>query len=112
MKVITDKAPVCKIAGVEVEIRYPHIFFDSLCRSYTKSYSQKYLCAKNIKPNEVLYEECTWITKSTRDVVIRNFIMNQSMRLSMFNHHLSLKMLAILKQCLLWLLLCCEGSKS
>ena len=47
------------------------------------------------KINEV-YEECCWITQIADDAMyVRNFIMDHSMRLSMFNLFNTLKLLAL-----------------
>jgi len=43
----------------------------------------------------VVYEKYSWIIKIINVVVIRNLIMNNLMILSMFNHHVPLKMLVI-----------------
>ena len=55
----------------------------------------KNICpAKNTEKNEVRYEECSWITRTTDDAsFIRVFIMNHSMRLAMFNEFCLLKLL-------------------
>ena len=96
VQVIMDNTPVCKAASGDVKIRYPHIFW-TLDIIHTLNLALKNICAaKNTEANEVVYEECSWITEITKDVVmVRNFIMNHSMRLSMFNHHVLLKMLTI-----------------
>ncbi|KAI0514041.1 hypothetical protein KFK09_010075 [Dendrobium nobile] len=66
IQVIIDNAPVCRAA------------------------------AKNIEANEITYNECHWITVIAGDaIIIRNFIMNHSMRLSMFNNFSNLNMLAV-----------------
>ena len=98
VQVITDNEPVYKAAGGEVEIRYPHIFWIP-CVVDTLNLALKNICpAKNTKANEVVYEECSWITEIVGDVMmVRNFIMNHSMRLSIFDHHVSLKMPVIAK---------------
>ena len=57
----------------------------------------KNICAtKNTEKNEVTYEECSWITCITDDAsFICVFIMNQSMRLAMFNEFCPLKLLQV-----------------
>ena len=51
---------------------------------------------KHSEANEIAFAECHWITTIAEDAnMIRNFIMNHSMRLSIFNKHVKLKMLAI-----------------
>ena len=68
MKVNTINAPVCKIVRGEVEIRYPCMVSLNL--------TLKNICVmKNTEVNEVVYEECSWITKITADVVVvRNLL--------------------------------------
>ena len=57
----------------------------------------KNICAaKNVENNQVTYEECSWITDTVGDVMqIKNFIMNHSMRLAIFNEFVSLKLLSV-----------------
>ncbi|KAG8377295.1 hypothetical protein BUALT_Bualt08G0014400 [Buddleja alternifolia] len=96
VQVVTDNAPVCRAAGLLVEQTYPHIFWTP-CVVHTLNLAMKNICAaKNTEANEVKYEECHWITQvSGSAVMIRNFIMNHSMRLSMFNEFSKLKLLAV-----------------
>ncbi|XP_020250668.1 uncharacterized protein LOC109828045 [Asparagus officinalis] len=96
VQVITDNAPICKSAGGIVQGRHPHIFWTP-CVVHTLNLALKNICAaKNTERNEVVYEECCWITEVSDDVVvIRNFIMNHSMRLAMFNEYVNLKLLTI-----------------
>ncbi|XP_020702031.2 uncharacterized protein LOC110113696 [Dendrobium catenatum] len=96
VQVITDNAPVCRAAGLLVEQSYPHIFWTP-CVVHTLNLALKNICAaKNTEANEIIYAECHWITVVADDaVLIRNFIMNHSMRLSMFNDFSHLRMLAV-----------------
>ncbi|GAV60090.1 DUF659 domain-containing protein [Cephalotus follicularis] len=96
VQVITDNAPVCKSAGAIVEMQYPFIFWMP-CVVHTLNLALKNICAaKNTEKNEITYEECSWITVVADAVVfIRNFIMNHSMRLTIFNEFLHLKLLAV-----------------
>ncbi|KAI0500681.1 hypothetical protein KFK09_018897 [Dendrobium nobile] len=96
VQIITDNAPVCRAAGLLVEQSYPHIFWTP-CVVHTLNLALKNICAaKNTKANEIIYAECHWITVVADDaVLIRNFIMNHSMRLSMFNDFSHLRMLAV-----------------
>ncbi|KAG8389162.1 hypothetical protein BUALT_Bualt02G0200400 [Buddleja alternifolia] len=96
VQVVTDNAPVCRAAGLLVEQTYPHIFWTP-CVVHTLNLAMKNICAaKNTEANEVTYEECHRITQvSGLAVMIRNFIMNHSMRLSMFNEFSKLKLLAV-----------------
>ncbi|XP_030964335.1 uncharacterized protein LOC115985534 [Quercus lobata] len=71
VQVITDNANVMKSVGALIE-------------------------AKNTEKNEVIYEECSWITRIADDAsFIRVFIMNHSMRLAMFNEFSPLKLLQV-----------------
>ncbi|KAH0450066.1 hypothetical protein IEQ34_020758 [Dendrobium chrysotoxum] len=95
-EVITDNASVCRAAGLLVEQTYPHIFWTP-CVVHTLNLALKNICAtKNIEANEIIYAKCHWITTVADDaVLIINFIMNYSMRLSMFNDFSHLRMLAV-----------------
>lgn len=56
------------------------------------------MCSKNTKTKEIVYDECHCITVVAEDAfVIRNFIVNRSMRLAIFNEFVNLKMLTITK---------------
>ena len=51
---------------------------------------------KNIEKNEVTYEKCSWITRIADDAsFIHVFIMNHSMKLTMFNEFCPLKLLQV-----------------
>ena len=58
------------------------------------------ICAvKNTEANEITYEECNWIIDISGDVIIiKNFLMNHSMRLAMFNEHVNMKLLLSRRQ--------------
>ena len=63
---------------------------------HTLNLTLKNICAvKNTEANEITYEECNWIDASRDASIIKNFIMNQFMRLAMFNEHVKLKFLSI-----------------
>ncbi|KAG8382818.1 hypothetical protein BUALT_Bualt05G0117200 [Buddleja alternifolia] len=96
VQVVTDNAPVCKAAGLLIEEIYPHIFWTP-CVVHTLNLTLKNICAaKNTKANEITYVECHWITQISGTIImIRNFINNHSMRLSMFNEFSKFKLLAI-----------------
>jgi len=82
--------------GDIIEDKYPHIFWTP-CVVHTLNLALKNVCAaKNNEPNVVAYVQCNWITEvSDVATVIKNFIMNHSMRLVMFNEYSKLKLLAI-----------------
>ena len=86
VQVITDNASVMKSAGALIEGEYPKIFWIP-CIVHTLNLVLKNICvAKNTEKNEVTYEKCSWITHIANDAsFIRVFIMNNSMRLAMFN---------------------------
>ena len=96
VQVITDNAPVCKAARSIIESMHPHIFWTP-CVVHTLNLALKNICApKNTPTNEVVYSECSWISTMADDAFfIKNFIMNHSMRLAMFNKFVHLKLLAI-----------------
>ena len=96
VQVITDNAPVCKAAGSIVESELPHIFWTP-CVVHTLNLALKSICApKNSEPNHVAYKECSWILNIADAArLIKNFIVNHSMRLAMFNRHVRLRLLAV-----------------
>lgn len=96
VQVVTDNAPVCKAAGLLVEAKYPHIFWTP-CVVHTLNLALKNICAPiDSAQNKETFEECKWITEVSSDaLMIKNFIMNHNMRLSMFNDNSNLKMLSL-----------------
>ncbi|KAL8516559.1 hypothetical protein ACS0TY_014997 [Phlomoides rotata] len=94
VQVITDTAPVCKVIGMLVEQAHPSVFWTP-CVVHTLNLALKNICAaKNIESNEITYVECHWISEiATNVVMIRNFIINHSMRLAMFTEFSKLKQL-------------------
>ena len=96
IQIITDYASVCKSVGAIIEGKYPHIFWTS-CLMHSLNLALKIICAaKNTEANVIAYVQCNWSTEVSDDaMVIKNFIMNHSMRLAMFNKYSNLKLLAI-----------------
>ncbi|XP_020267247.1 uncharacterized protein LOC109842776 [Asparagus officinalis] len=96
IQIITDNASACKAAGAVVEGKFPHIFWTP-CVVHTLNLALKNICAvKNTEANAIAYAECSWITEVYDDaLMIKNFIMNHSMRLAMFNEHSKMKLLSI-----------------
>ncbi|XP_057418312.1 uncharacterized protein LOC130712497 [Lotus japonicus] len=96
VQVVTDNAPVCRAAGLIIESEFPSIYWTP-CVVHTLNLALKNICAaKNTERNSTVYEECSWITKIAEDaMLIRNFIMCHSMRLSIFHSFNSLKLLSI-----------------
>ncbi|KAJ7963675.1 DUF659 domain-containing protein [Quillaja saponaria] len=65
VQVITDNAPVCKAAGMLIEVDYPQIFWTP-CVVHTLNLALKNICAaKNTERNEIAYVECHWITETS-----------------------------------------------
>ncbi|XP_077251746.1 uncharacterized protein LOC143890963 [Tasmannia lanceolata] len=57
---------------------------------------QNICAAKNVEANQVTYDKCSWITDVSGDAsIIKNFIMNHSMRLAIFNEFNTLKLLSV-----------------
>ncbi|KAG6491142.1 hypothetical protein ZIOFF_052474 [Zingiber officinale] len=96
VQVVTDNAPVCKAAGLLVEAKYPHIFWTP-CVVHTLNLALKNICAPTDSlQNKEAFDECKWIAEVANDAsMIKNFIMNHNMRLSMFNDNSNLKMLSL-----------------
>ncbi|XP_038715219.1 uncharacterized protein LOC120008915 isoform X1 [Tripterygium wilfordii] len=96
VQVITDNAKNCAGAGLLVEGLYPNIVWTP-CVVHTLNLALQNICAaKNLENNQVVYDECSWITIVSGDVtIIKNFIMNHSMRLAIFNEFVPLKLLSI-----------------
>ncbi|KAM0876473.1 hypothetical protein ACQ4PT_036159 [Festuca glaucescens] len=93
VQVITDNAANCRSAGLMVEAKYNNIYWTP-CIVHTLNLAVKDICdPKNFAgDNEVL-----WFIREIADEAsfIKNYIMNHSMRLSMFNTHSKLKFLQI-----------------
>jgi len=96
IQIITDNASACKAASAIVKRKYPHIFWTPYV-VHTLNLALKNICAgKNTKANVVTYEQYSWITKISNDaLIIKNFIMNYSMRLVIFNDYSKMNLLAI-----------------
>ena len=96
VQIITDNAANCKGAGELIEGIYPQIYWTP-CVVHTLNLALKNICAaKNTENNYEVYHECHWITEVYEDAMqIKNFIMNHTMRLSMYNRFSSLKLLSV-----------------
>lgn len=96
VQVITDNAKNCAGAGLLIEGLYPNISWTP-CVVHTLNLALQNICAaKNVENNQVTYDECSWITIIADDVsFIKNFIMNHSMRLAIFNEFIPLKLLSV-----------------
>ncbi|RWR83372.1 DUF659 domain-containing protein/Dimer_Tnp_hAT domain-containing protein [Cinnamomum micranthum f. kanehirae] len=98
IQVITDNAKNCAGAGHLIEAQFENIVWTP-CVVHTLNLALQNICmAKNIENNALTYEECRWITDLAEDVVfVKNFIMNHSMRLAIFNEFVPLKLLSVAK---------------
>ncbi|XP_077239687.1 uncharacterized protein LOC143880580 [Tasmannia lanceolata] len=98
VQVITDNVTNCKAAGQLIEAQFSSIFWTP-CVVHTLNLALKNICAaKNVEANQVTYDECSWITDVSGDAsIIKNFIMNHSMRLAIFNEFNTLKLLAVVE---------------
>ncbi|KAG8390839.1 hypothetical protein BUALT_Bualt01G0125200 [Buddleja alternifolia] len=98
VQIIIDNAPVCKATSLLIEQAHPYIFWTP-CVVHTLNLEMKNICAtKNTDANEIIYDECHWIIEiAASAVMIKNFILNHSMRLAMFNEFSKLKLLAVAK---------------
>ncbi|GFS43676.1 hypothetical protein Acr_00g0086400 [Actinidia rufa] len=96
VQIIMDNAPNCKAAGQIIETQYPNIFWTP-CVVPTLNLALKNICAaKNTENNYLVYDECSWITTVIGDAtIIKNHIMNHSIRLAIFNEFVPLKLLSI-----------------
>ncbi|XP_057999043.1 uncharacterized protein LOC110673033 [Hevea brasiliensis] len=95
VQVITDNASNCKGAGEIIEGMFPHIYWTP-CVVHTLNLALKNICAKNLENNQETYDVCHWITEIHGDALqIKNFIMNHSMRLAIYNRFSPLKLLSV-----------------
>ncbi|KAG6484248.1 hypothetical protein ZIOFF_061043 [Zingiber officinale] len=96
VQVVTDNAPVCKVVGLLVEAKYPHIFWTP-CVVHRLNLALKNICAPTDSlQNKEAFDECKWIAEVANDAsMIKNFIVNHNMGLSMFNHNSNLRMLSL-----------------
>ena len=93
VQVITDNAANCKGAGLIIEQKYDHIFWTP-CVVHTLNLALKNIC--DAKDNDAENAGLMWIKDTVEAAfMIKNYIMNHGMRLSMFNEFSKLKFLAI-----------------
>lgn len=94
LQVITDNAPNCRAAELLVELKFSHIFWTP-CVVHILNLVLKNIATAKIEEDSQ-YEQCNWISDIAADAnMIKNFIMNHFMRLSMFNEFSELKLLSI-----------------
>ncbi|KAM0926848.1 hypothetical protein ACQ4PT_003028 [Festuca glaucescens] len=93
VQVVTDNAANCKAAGLMIEAKYKNIFWTP-CIVHTLNLALKNICDPKNNEGDNFY---LWFIKKASDDAsfIKNFIMNHSMRLSMFNEFSKLKFLQI-----------------
>lgn len=91
VQVVTGNAANCKAAGLMIEAKYKNIFWTP-CIVHTLNLALKNIC--DPKNNEGDNFHLWFIKEATDDAsFIKNFVMNQGMRLSMFNEFSKLKFL-------------------
>uniref|UniRef100_A0A0A9EF24 DUF659 domain-containing protein n=1 Tax=Arundo donax TaxID=35708 RepID=A0A0A9EF24_ARUDO len=98
VQIITDNAANCKGAGLLVQAEYSNIFWTP-CVVHTLNLALKNICDPKVPKNEedeYIWHHLEFIhTIKTEAQMIKNFIMNHGMRLSMFNEFSRIKLLAI-----------------
>ncbi|CAD6256685.1 unnamed protein product [Miscanthus lutarioriparius] len=98
VQIITDNAANCKGAGLIIESEYDNIFWTP-CVLHTLNLAMKNICEPKIGNNPSDEEIFAWreleFDVKTEATMIKNFIMNHGMRLSMFNEFSRLKLLSI-----------------
>ena len=100
VQIITDNAANCKGAGLIIEAEYNNIFWTP-CVVHTLNLALKSICEPKIGNNpsdddRFVWEQLEFIHDvKSEAAVIKNFIMNLGMRLSMFNEFSRLKLLSI-----------------
>jgi hypothetical protein len=100
VQIITDNATNCKGAGLIVQPKYDNIFLTP-CVVHTLNLALKNICAAKLprtEEEEIVYVELHWIQLIAQDTsMIKNYIMNHGMRLSMFNEFSKLKLLVVVE---------------
>ena len=79
-----------------IETQYPHIFWTP-CVVHTLNLALKNICdPSHIESNRNAFIECHWITEvADIALMIKNFILNHNMVLTMFNNIAPLKLLGV-----------------
>jgi hypothetical protein len=94
VQIIADNAANCKGAGLIVQQKYDNIFWTP-CIVHTLNLALKNICAAKLPRTEVeetIFVELHWIQLVAQDAtMIKNYIMNHGMTLSMFNEFSKLK---------------------
>ncbi|XP_058005467.1 uncharacterized protein LOC110671042 [Hevea brasiliensis] len=96
VQVITDNASNYKGAGEIIEGMFPCIYWTPYV-VHTLNLALKNICAaKHLETNQETYDVCHWITEIHGDALqIKNFIMNHSTRLAIYNRFSPLKLLSV-----------------
>ena len=96
VQVINDNATACKAVRHIVESKFRHIFWTP-CVVHTLNPALKNICAPSTHPRyDDVMEQCGWISRVSSDAsFIKNFIMNHTIKLSMFNNYCKLKLLSV-----------------
>ena len=93
VQIITDNASNYKAAGLSIETKFPHIFWTP-CVVHSLNLALKSICAPNEK--SLHYSKFKWIADLVNDMnTIRNFILNHSMALAIFNNYSKLTLLKV-----------------
>ncbi|KAH6779478.1 hypothetical protein C2S52_010715 [Perilla frutescens var. hirtella] len=93
VQIITDNASNYKAAGTIIEARYPQIFWTS-CVVHNLNLALKSICDPSERSQQ--YAHCKWKSELVNDTQnIRNFIVNHSMSLSIYNKHSKLSLLRV-----------------
>lgn len=94
VQVITDNDPVCRAAGALIQEKYSHIQWTPSI-AHTLSLVLNNICAAK-SSEDVDLIDCHWISKVVDDATfVKNFIINHTMKLSIFEEFSKLKMLVI-----------------
>ncbi|RLN34641.1 hypothetical protein C2845_PM03G19120 [Panicum miliaceum] len=100
VQIITDNAANCKGAGLLIEAEYDSIFWTP-CVVHTLNLAMKNICEPKLPRTPTDEDMHIWgqlefiHNVKVEATMIKNFIMNHSMRLSMFNEFSHLKLISI-----------------
>ena len=100
VQIITDNAANCKGAGLLIEAENDHIFWTP-CVVHTLNLAMKNICEPKLPRTPTDEDMHVWSqlefinNVKVEATMIKNFIMNHGMRLSMFNEFSHLKLLSI-----------------
>lgn len=95
VQIITDNASVCRAAGLLVEAVHPSIFWTP-CVVHTLNLALKNMCTSEKETKASKYPLCNWIRVIEKEVkLIRNFVVNHSAALSIYNKYASLRLLSV-----------------